>query len=183
MNTRRSIQTLNTQQERSKNSYGYGKLSQSDLRENAPNDVGEMVRVNHTSCGDMRRRLYLKRISPAAVLGFCHNCQSKGVLRTSVSIVRSIVTKHTHTDVSLPKDVVYEIPLEFRAWLYSLRFDDKMIRKHKIMYSPSMDRIIVPLHTIDGEYIGWAARSNTLSPKWLYPKNMKKELVCAIQKK
>jgi len=184
MFTNRKTRISTLSQEQSRTRYGSGGLTQlpkQDLLQNAPDHVGGMNRVSHADCGDTRRRLYVKRVSPTVVVGFCHNCQKKGYAKVSTVIVRDSIIEKT-ADTSLPKDLTYELPLEYRAYLYSLRFTDSMIRKHRIMYSPSLDRIVLPLHNLKGEYIGWAARSNTIEPKWLYPDKMKKEIVCVQQK-
>lgn len=139
------------------------------LIENAP-DKGQ-IRVNHEDCpagADFRKRLYIKRISPTKVVGFCHNCGCKGVAHTGPSLVRRAIEKEIYNP-ALPADCTKEIPKAFRAYLYKYRFMDLS----DFYYSPSLNRLIIPIH-INGELVGWAGRSLTQQPKWIYPKGMKK---------
>lgn len=154
----------------------YGEfLQKHEYINDAPTEVGEQVRINHTNCKqgtDTRRRLYIKKISPGTVVAFCHNCGCKGSARTAVPLIRSkLVTKVG--DNSLPKDYTLELPLYWKAFLYGMRFDDSLIAQNKIGYSPSLERLIIPIY--EGEtYVGWAGRSNTMKPKWVYPKSVDK---------
>jgi len=150
-------------------------LPKSDFIHEAPSKVGEQVRINHVNCPqgmDTRRRLYVKRISPSRVVAFCHNCGCKGSASTAAQMIRAKLIQHVY-DSSLPDDLVHEIPLHYRAYLYKYRFTDAMIAKYGIMYSPLMDRLVFPVRE-SGKLVGWAARSNTEQPKWIYPKNFNK---------
>lgn len=153
---------------------GYGVLHQ--ITEHAPDVVNSTRRINHEECGDTRRRLYITRVSPCAVVAFCHNCQAKGYERKTLLVSRKVAEKIT-SNIQIPKDTTYNLPDFWKAYLYSLRFTDSLIRRMAIGYSPSLDRLIIPLYDHEGFYRGWAARSNTRQPKWLYPKNMNKDYI------
>lgn len=70
---------------------------------------GQQIHVNHINCpagSDTKKRLYLKRAKDGAVvLGYCHHCSTKGVLRLksnrpikSLSILRKEIAHEVEQD-------------------------------------------------------------------------------------
>jgi hypothetical protein len=121
---------------------------------------GETVRVNHTECPagqDMRRRLYITRPagSPEIVLGYCHNCQDKGVWRSDApSAYRQFDDDAVSTiqlsgdDFAPPPNLVEDVedwPVEATAWRIQKRVTPQDCESVCIAYDPATHRIYLPM--------------------------------------
>jgi len=125
-------------------------------------DRGESIRVNHHDCPagqDTRRRLYLTKPagSPDVVLGYCHNCQDKGVLsiKTGSGNYRQFDAPPDSVDLlpnngefSAPKNLVTdttEWPTEAIAWRIRANLDSDVCEGLGIAYDPSTHRVYLPM--------------------------------------
>lgn len=122
---------------------------------------GESIRVSHTECPagqDNRRRLYLTKPagSPNVVLGYCHNCQDKGVLSTkTLGNYRQFDAPPDSVDLlpndgefSAPKNLVTdttEWPTEAIAWRIRANLDSDVCEGLGIAYDPSTHRVYLPM--------------------------------------
>lgn len=121
---------------------------------------GESNRVNHQDCPagtDTRRRLYLTRPagSPEIILGYCHNCQDKGILKSNnPHCYRSHdaaieAGQNLSTDKwSPPHNLVtkcHEWPADAISWRYKMSLHIAMIDALGIAYDPSTHRIYLPM--------------------------------------
>ena len=155
-------------------------------------DRGQTVRVNHEDCpagSDTRRRLYLTRPagSPHIVVGYCHNCQDKGIY-TGAS-AKDHYRQHSGEleDVVLPTGEKFLPPenLEFGsamwptdaiAWRIMTKLSPHALEEMGIGYDPSTHRIYLPTwdkvwsNAVDGQanLIGYQLRRLTAKgPKYL----------------
>lgn len=123
---------------------------------------GESIRVNHDECpagADNRRRLYLTKPagSPNVVLGYCHNCQDKGVLsimtgsgnyRQFDAPPDSVDLLPNNGEFSAPKNLVTdttEWPTEAIAWRIRANLDSDVCEGLGIAYDPSSHRVYLPM--------------------------------------
>lgn len=155
-------------------------------------DRGQTCRVNHEECpagSDTRRRLYLTRPagSPHIVLGYCHNCQDKGVY-TGAS-AKDHYRQHSGEleDVVLPTGEKFLPPenLEFgsamwptdaMAWRIMSKLTPHTLEEMGIGYDVSTHRIYLPTWDKvwckgtegDPELVGYQLRRLTAKgPKYL----------------
>lgn len=138
---------------------------------------GDQVNVNHKECPsgvDTKRRLYLKRIDGGKVLGYCHHCGSKGLLKgtkvlKSIAALRTpfqeeiakgwIVPELTYGDAS-----VFYSPPYFQAWLARMGYYEiypnnpyRAFLKDKVGYNHETKRIYIPYYW-KGEIAGYQSR-------------------------
>lgn len=155
------------------------RLNPSEFMEHAPQTEGQ-VHVNHEGCPegtDRKQRLYIKRLPDNTVLAYCHHCGLSGIHKERVANIhrvkrQPVVEGKLAKDLRLPKDVLKDEtrwPREAIGWLLKYGITDTEIRKYGIVYSPSLDRLLLPLY-MDGNYIGWQGRSFAKdgdSPKYI----------------
>lgn len=165
-------------------------LKPSEFVDNAPSEVGKLVRINHTDCPaglDRKKRLYIKRVDDK-IIAYCHNCGCKGIYTTTthkprnISVLKNLHNKVEHTvtvqDVKFPKDFttnLMEFSKEALDWLRKY-IDVAAIKAHSIGYSPSMQRVILPVFNDDGVLIFWQGRSlcKEHTPKYYNMKSVDK---------
>lgn len=138
---------------------------------------------NHEECGDTRSRLY-ERDTPKGTLWYCHNC-GKGGLTWSDGLspmeVLKICTQDEQNDpvdVSLPKDATYLLPMPALAWLWKYDLDQYEIDTMRCCYSPSMNRLILPVYK-DDKLVYWQGRNlgvvDKKNPKYINSRKKKGE--------
>lgn len=140
-------------------------------------EVGEQQRFNHEECGDTRRRLYVARTSNG-YLFHCHNCAPafSGRCRTSNNrrlsnrdLLSSQEVTKDESILSLPEDYTPRISDAGVAWLMKYGITPDEIKRFKIGYSPSANRVILPVYR-DGALIFWQGRAlGEAKPKYLSP--------------
>ncbi len=123
-------------------------------------DPGETLRINHNKCEageDTRRRLYLTRpmSDPTTVIGYCHNCQCGGVLRTGKHM-NYRDTKHKTPmgpttlrieDLAAPKHMIVDMmlwPTHATAWALKGKLTPQLCRDYNILFDPSSNRVYLP---------------------------------------
>ncbi len=152
--------------------------------EYAPSMVGGQVHINHASCSagiDRKKRLYIKR-NESTIVAYCHNCGGKGIYhitksgstRSLTSLKKELKEKEHKIvkKVVFPKDVTFdthEFSTKALAWLFKYNVTVSLITKHKICYSKSMDRVILPVFDDKGELVFWQGRAlaEGVYPKYL----------------
>lgn len=138
---------------------------------------------NHDDCGDTRGRLY-ERDTPKGILWYCHNC-GKGGLRFKDGLTPKEVIKlcipdgrEGTSEVRLPHDATYALPTTALAWLYKYDLDDYEIDTMRCCYSPSMNRLILPIYK-DDQLVYWQGRNlgvcDKKNPKYINSKKKKGE--------
>lgn len=129
-------------------------------------ELDSEVAFDHEECGDSRTRLYVKRTSKGH-LYHCHNCGFRGFQRgglltpsETVRVLKQEPQLETTIvkDVRLPNDFTTEIPPEGLAWLYKYGITDEEIRAYGLGYSPSLQRLILPVYS-EGDLVYWQGRS------------------------
>jgi len=81
--------------------------------------------------------------------------------------------------VQLPKDTTEEIPIKGRLWLYSNGITESMWKENNIGYSPSLERVILPVYD-DRATICWyqgRAINTGQRPKYLQPKRERETIL------
>jgi hypothetical protein len=131
-----------------------------------PMEEGEQVNVHHCKEGKGNDRLYIKRTA-SGYLYNCFHCGKSGGVRASslegadhaprVKSVRR--TGERLSAASLPRDATGEWS-EFhprgRAWLGRYLTSGE-VRDNGILYSPSIRRVVLPVHR-DGRLVGYQTR-------------------------
>jgi hypothetical protein len=134
--------------------------------------VGDTLRTNHTECGDTRRRLYFTRKN-GVVLGFCHNCNAKGVESSSYYVTAGFSSSYV-TPVSAIKTLdVFEVPEDYDESWAPIEYQ----KAAQMLYDPNDCRWIIPVwDTINiatantaGSYYGYNSRAafKYQEPKYL----------------
>lgn len=157
------------------------KLNPSDFMEHAPDEPGTQVHVDHEGCPegiDTKKRLYIKRLPDNTVLAYCHHCGLSGYYKEKIRNIHRVAKPSVGEinvlakDLRLPKDVLKDEtrwPITATWWLLKYGITNDEVKKHGIVYSPSIDRLLLPLY-MDGDYIGWQGRSLTQNrdvPKYI----------------
>jgi len=81
--------------------------------------------------------------------------------------MRNLVAKKYSKTLELPEDFTTEIPQDFVTWLSGYELEPKDWEYHEMGYSPSYDRLIIPVYisglygdsTATGKMIAWTGRS------------------------
>ncbi len=145
-------------------------------------DPGETLRVNHQGCEagvDTRRRLYITRpmSDPTKLIGYCHNCQTGGVLRTG----KHMNYRHTQhktpmgptilkmEDLAAPKHMIEDMmlwPTHAIAWALKGKLTPQLCRDYNILFDPSSNRVYLPRYKscaasapLGGELRGYQLRN------------------------
>lgn len=113
---------------------------------------------------DTRGRLYVRRIfskkhGTYGWLYHCFNCGWSGFkpqLSQYIPINNHPLSERLR-DYELPEDCTYDFPKDVLDLLYTYNLTDTLIAVHQIKWSPSMQRIILPLF-IQDTYKGYQAR-------------------------
>lgn len=115
---------------------------------------------------------------------FCNKCgykrfKSKGIIQLK-DLFREELDVETRTyDVQLPDDIIYDVedfPIEAKIWLYKADIRNNSIRNHKIGYSKSLGRVILPMYNDIGRIITWQGRAlfEGQQPKYLNQESLDK---------
>jgi len=134
-------------------------------------------RFNHNECieygqtsNDKKGRLYVTR-KPNGWQFHCHNCGEKfsgfqprdGVSSPSetVEAIKNLVENElvTTDEVKLPADCTDRLHKDGVSWLLKYGITSEEIVKYKIMYSPSMHRIIFPVFDSEDNLVAWQGRA------------------------
>lgn len=67
-------------------------------------------------------------------------------------------------------------PVEARTWLYKAGISNQGISAMGAGWSPRMERVVVPVHMLDGtnQWVARTLRTDSGQPKYLFPKGMKR---------
>lgn len=156
--------------------------------------VDQQVNIDHVFCSagaDTRARLYVKRTRDA-VLAYCHNCGGHGIVGLRKSTVKSIedllieneaVAQQGLGELVMPDDVMGDPdgwPAEAAAWLYHYGISRSEIINNEIGYSPSWDRVILPVFS-GGKLVYWQGRAvrKGQDPKYISAKAHNKVMFTA----
>ena len=124
---------------------------------------GTTVHMDHTPCGDTRRRLYLTRrigdggmgTGPATgrILAYCHNCGSSGVFYVKPTFVPGTggwsPTAKLKTAELVPEDTVSdlaEFPSSALVWLASGGLTKSSVLEIGIGWSATYQRVVLPVY-------------------------------------
>lgn len=146
----------------------------------------DTYRMSHTECGDTRRRLYFTSAHEDGrhiVKAYCHNCQVGGVCRPATMPSYAVVHATSTEDVTendpptLPADTMHvdTAPYPIRGYFRTYGLEPEDVGA---VWSPSMGRIILPVHDVmipdkscETRYLGYLARALPGAPpcsaKWL----------------
>lgn len=144
-------------------------------------------RMNHTECGDTRRRLYFTSAyedGKDLVKAYCHNCSKGGIHSVSAHstvYVRWAAPVEDYQEASaappLPEDLEAHRIVDDYLGSYGLTADDV-----RASWSPSLGRIVIPIYDSElldvtmhtEQYLGYVARAvpgtSRRVPKWLSAK-------------
>lgn len=134
--------------------------------------TGQMVAFDHEECGDTRTRLFVTQVSGGWIF-HCHNCAPKmsgffpdrgtavapppsSTLATIERIVKNTVMD-TET-ISLPSDFKTVLPDSAKRWLMKYDITNEEMKQFKLGYSPSMNRLILPVFNELGNCVFWQGR-------------------------
>lgn len=117
--------------------------------------VGDQIRMNHFDCpagADLRERLYVKRIGADALIGYCHNCGSKGFKFASGILSRAEDLKSEKAPAYVGEGIIKfnsggattVMPLQARAYLKKYDLDQSDADKWKLYFKPGSDKLIMP---------------------------------------
>jgi hypothetical protein len=81
--------------------------------------------------------------------------------------------------LELPDDYTTEIPLHGRLWLYGGGLTESVWRENRIGYSPSLDRVILPVYDNESNLIWYQCRAllKGQKPKYLQPSRNRDRVV------
>ena len=142
------------------------------------------------STPDNRDRLYVKRTRKGTLYN-CFNCgysafkPSKGASLEETKERLYGMGRVQKTDgtvhISLPFDLVYDLPSAAKLWLDRYNITEDEIRKYRFGYSEKLNRLILPLYNQEGELVFWQGRNlgkaTRENPKYL---NVRSSKDCAI---
>jgi hypothetical protein len=134
-------------------------------------------RFNHNECteygqssNDKRGRLYVTR-KPNGWQFHCHNCGDKfsgfqprdGASSPSETIeaIKNLVENElvTADEVKLPPDCTDRLHKDGVRWLLKYGITSEEISKYKIVYSPSIHRLIFPVFDSNDNLVAWQGRA------------------------
>jgi len=154
----------------------------------APAEEGE-VSIAHAHCEhggpDHKKRLGIRRNPDGSIVAHCFNCGGSTVHRPKSAVKNmydmldrdKAIANSADKPMSLPPDCISKIedwPDVARAWLYRYDITNKEIRALSIVYSPSYNRVILPIY-YQGALAAWQGRSLDKSnpPKYIGAKRVK----------
>lgn len=89
------------------------------ILENAPNNIGQQLHVNHTNCSfgqDTKRRLYIKR-TQTGLIAYCHHCGESGYATDLENRLSGWLFKTNARTKVNAKPNVTELSIEGKIWL------------------------------------------------------------------
>lgn len=135
--------------------------------------INQMVAFDHEACGDTRSRLYVTQVKGGWIF-HCHNCAPKmsgffpnrGIeVQQPPSETLSAIAEIREDkiveqkDIKLPNDYHTHLPDTAKKWLLKYDITEQDARQFKFGYSPSMDRLILPVYNEKDELIFWQGRN------------------------
>ena len=131
---------------------------------------------------------------------WCHRCHTKRFIRTkcpsSTAILRDLRNRAAGANsskaetlvqrkVTLPSDFTTDIPASGLLWLRTYGVNEDEIRKYRFGYSPSLDRLILPVFR-GGELVFWQGRnlsSDKTKSKYLNVRSNRSDIVLSINQR
>ncbi len=141
------------------------------LRSSAPSPYGSGNYIDHTECGDTRHRLWIKRNVDGSIVGYCHNCGSRGYLRKAPFVatdppVRDWAVKPPIPDADLVRGPEFW-PNHARGWL--LKYGIEPWELPGVGWWPKGDRLALPVRDFGNALVGHNMRSTDgREPKYLF---------------
>lgn len=124
--------------------------------------LGGRVKVPHKDCPMSTSAAMTIQHKPEGIWFYCHACKAKEFIRHDQSYSQYRAKqeearqherqKMAKQDWSLPADCSHNLPPETLAWLAGMHFGPALIDKWQVQYSPSLNRVILPLA------IGWQGK-------------------------
>ncbi len=154
-------------------------------------EINQQIAMNHTACSagqDTKQRLYVKRV-PDGYIAYCHNCGGTGFkfFRSDVRAAGEVMAgmKTAFGDSEDPRaeeatfhptetiadlELIDEIPIRERVWLYQYYMTDDDIKKFGIKYSLTYQMIALPITYGAGVSVpaGYQLRNLGAAYKWKY---------------
>lgn len=137
---------------------------------------GQKRKVDH--CGDAPC-MYVSN-EPAGYRAYCFRCHGTGFdkkVRDLSQILASLkkagdADAEAARSLALPSDckpITEGWPVWGRVWLHKAGLSSDDIERLGFLYSPSMDRVVLPVRDRRGQIVFWQARGNNRTPKYLSP--------------
>lgn len=163
-----------------------------ELARNLP--MGQKVRADCPQCGEgTNTNAAVVNHDHKAYSLYCHACgynpfESKGKLSLNelkhIQELNDEADKHARNgiQIELPDDVTPDIPLNGRLWLYKAGITEARWRSCGVCYSPSWERVIVPMFKQDGSLHWFQARAinEGQKPKYLQPTEQASNTVATV---
>lgn len=159
------------------------------IAENLP--VGHKVRQSCHECGNT---------NDAAVVNhnirdysfYCYACghievESKGKQTLEqlkkLQELNDAATRFNSKSVELPDDYTNDIPLVGRLWLYNGGISPTVWSKHRIGWSESLQRVILPVYNTDGNLVWYQARAvlRGQKPKYIQPAAPREHVIYEVR--
>lgn len=147
---------------------------------NGPLQVGRTIRLNHIKCPegeDTRQRLYItakldEDSGKTCAVAYCHNCSKGGYRRGSYAICEPVHGQVNGDEEPLyPDDYTNDVegfPPQAITWVDRWLGTMSDWRGLGIGWSESYQRIILPIHSPDGTFLGWQGRRvSGYGPKYI----------------
>lgn len=127
---------------------------------------------------------------------WCHRCHTKRFIRTTspspVLVSKYIREKQegnkqesvVKRNITLPSDFTTDIPASGLLWLRTYGVTDEEIKQRRFGYSPSLDRLILPVFREEG-LVFWQGRNlsaDTTRPKYLNVRSSRSDVVMMINR-
>lgn len=116
--------------------------------------VGDQIRTDHVTCGDAKRRFYIKRVvredGKPGVVGYCHNC-GYGVHSYSIAPVyavshKTLVSTEPGHKIVMPPDFKPTLVAAAHEWLVTRHhFTTEQLADHGVGWSEQYQRIVLPV--------------------------------------
>lgn len=162
--------------------FSYKEMKQ--MLNDLPNELNEneTINVHHCKSGKDNDRCYITN-KGERILFYCHHCGSKGSIKNSLSAYKRATGKISYKlppTYHLPPDCEFnptKWPVDARLWLLRASVSDVLAKDKGMGYSPSLNRVCVPV-TFEGEYRGYVARRiGEDGPKYLARANNKDKFI------
>lgn len=135
--------------------------------------LGQRRRFKH-NCGDGDVVLVTSEL--AGLSAYCFRCDDRLTIRRELSLADKIAALKARTQSTnefracqLPSDYTLDIPPQYAVWLYKASIRKAQARELGIGWSPSMQRILLPVYNSAGELAFVQARAvmKGQQPKYL----------------
>lgn len=155
-------------------------------------DLDQQRRINCPRCGDTRGRLFIKKVR-GGFLRYCHNenCyredsflkleqDSPSEILKYANLAIAFTTENSCTlnstsKITLPYDATTKLSTESILWLDKYEILISEIVENNIVYSPHMNRLILPVYSKDRELLYYQGRNlgkiTKENPKYLNLRN------------